>query len=126
MWAAVGTSAWRGLWEGGTVLSPDPAGAYWALAFLSFPVHLLCVVLSVCALFYNRNFYFNESTWGSYYLQSFQNLAWVVRGGRLKICLCFLTERKVINPAGNSPVELSGSLVGTVSLVVELFLGPGY
>lgn len=94
-----------------------------ALAFLSFPVHLLCVVLSVYALFYNRNFYFNESIWGSYYLQS---LAWVVRGGRLKICLCFLAERKVINPAGNSPVGLSGSLVGTMSLVVELFLGPGY
>lgn len=75
--------SWDGCVEGplggsGTVPSPPLAGASWGACLLILPsaVCLPCVVLSVYALFCNRNFCFNESTWGLYYLQSFQNLAW--------------------------------------------------
>lgn len=67
---AGGTDLWTSFWGGQT-----GALLYLPRSLQSICVHLFCVVLYVSALFYHKNFFFNESTWDLPYLQSFRNLA---------------------------------------------------
>lgn len=119
--AAVGTDAWRGFWGGQQSPLPSSGGCFLGrlpVCINPGAIHLFCMVLSIYFTIETSILMSPLGVHITYSLAGIQLWRGVVSN---KIRLRFLSGRKIVDPAGNSPVGLSGSLVRTVGLGVELF-----